>query len=123
MEKEYFTPFAKPIIEINTLKSFRQIALTQFYRIERNAFSLTSNKLRLSVSNALNLIPTFLPLSRVFISTITLLEYILLYSPILLFSIPHTKTVALARFREFQPLQIFKSNKILKRFILNAFLV
>ena len=103
MEKEYFTPFAKTIIEINTLKSFRQIALTQFYRIERNAFSLTSNKLRLSVSNALNLIPTFLPLSRAFIVTITILEYILIDSAISLFYIPYTTTVAPGGFREFQP--------------------
>ena len=99
------------------------MALTQFYRIERNAFSLTNNKLRLSVSNDLNIIPTFLPLSRAFIVTITILEYILVYSTISLFYTPYTTTVAQGGLGSLKLQQIFKSNLILKRFILNAFLV
>ena len=45
--QEYFTPFTKIILYIYSLK---------FYRIERKAitFSLTSNKLQLSVSNTLD---------------------------------------------------------------------
>ena len=51
--QEYFRPFAEIVIYIYLLKLFRQIALNKFYQIVSNA-----------LDRSMNIIPTFLSLSR-----------------------------------------------------------
>ena len=87
-------------------------------------FSLASKKLLLSVSNALArftfIVPNLLPLPKTFIVTIKTLECILVCSVTFLFHIPPTRAIALGALGAFNPPQIFKTNKILERYIKNA---
>ena len=73
------------------------------------AFTLSSNKLRSSVSNvfnrSINIVPAFSLLSRAF----TVTNVILVHSVIFLFYFSHTRTIASERFRGFQSPRNFQT--------------